>query len=65
MTHIICKPSDVSSGMCGAHAHAWCMCLCRNSASKYLSGPACLQADLNLVKITASHFWVLNTQNAN
>ena len=25
----------------------------------------CTQADLNLVKLTASHFWVLNNQNAN
>ena len=24
-----------------------------------------MQADLNLGKITASHFWVLNAQNAN
>ena len=43
----------------GAHA------LCRNIVSKYLSGLACTQANLSLVKITATHFWVLNTQNAN
>ena len=39
--------------------------LCRTSESKYLSYLACMQADLNLTKITTSHFWVLNTQNSN
>ena len=39
--------------------------LCKTSTSKYLSGLARMQQDLNLAKITASHFWVLNTQNAN
>ena len=34
-------------------------------ASKYMSGLACMQAELNLGKITTSHFWVINTQNAN
>ena len=43
----------------GAHA------LCRTSMSKYLSGLVCTQAEPNLPKITASHFQVLNTQNAN
>ena len=31
----------------------------------YFSRPACMQADQNLGKITASHFGVLTTQNAN
>ena len=39
----------------GAHA------LYKYDMSKYLSGLACLQADLNIEKITASHFHVLNT----
>ena len=39
--------------------------ICKTSVSKYLSGQECMPADLNLVKMTASHFWVLNTQNAN
>ena len=46
------------------HKHGTCA-LTNMSASKYLSGLACMQADMNLVKITASHFQVLNTQNAN
>ena len=45
--------------MNGTHA------LCKTSMSKKLSGLACTQADPNLVKITAAHFLVLNTQNAN
>ena len=45
--------------MHGAHA------LCRNSASKCLKGLACMQADLNLAKTTASQFGVLNAQNVN
>ena len=45
--------------MHGAHA------LCKTSVSKCLSGLVCMQADPNLAKITTSHFWVLNTQNAN
>ena len=32
---------------------------------KYPTGLACTQADSNLGKLTASHFQVLNTQNAN
>ena len=44
--------------------HGTCA-LCRNSASKYLSSLACMQTGPNLVKITALHFQVLNTQNAN
>ena len=52
-------------------AYTTCMCmygthaLCRNSMSKYLNDLVCMQADLNLEKITSSHFQVLNTQNAN
>ena len=45
--------------MHGTHA------LDKNGVSKYLIGMACMQADLNLGKLTASHLWVLNTQNAN
>ena len=38
---------------CTMHAiHA----LCRTRASKYFSGLACMQADVNLVKITPTHF---------
>ena len=37
----------------------------KTRASKYSSGLACMQANTNLVKITTSLFWVLNTQNAN
>ena len=44
--------------------HGTCA-LCKNSMSKYLSGLVCMQADLNLQKITTSHFQVLNTQNTN
>ena len=43
----------------GTHA------LCKTSTSKYLSGMECVQANLNLAKITVSHIWVLNTQNTN
>ena len=39
--------------------------LCKTSTSKYLSGLACTQAHMNLVKITASHFWALDMQNSN
>ena len=38
--------------------------LCETSMSKYSSGLACMQANLNLVKIPDSHFGVLHTQNA-
>ena len=40
---------------CGAHA------IIKNGMPKYPSGLTGMQADLNLGKITASHFWVLNT----
>ena len=36
-----------------------------DSAPKYPSGLACMQPNLNLGKLTASHFQVLNTQNEN
>ena len=39
--------------------------LIKYGISKYLSGLACMQAYSNLEKMTASHFQVLNTQNAN
>ena len=45
--------------MHGAHA------LIKYGMPKYLSCLACMQADLNLGKLTASHFQVQNTQNAN
>ena len=52
---------------------ACAMCTCMHGAfapnkygaSKYLSSLACMQADLNLEKITASHSQVISTQNAN
>ena len=46
---------------CASHAgmHAPCA-LYKYGASKYLSGLACMQANSNLEKITASHFGVLN-----
>ena len=52
------NPSDVTSGMHDACA------LSNMGMSEYQSGLACMQADLNLGKISTSHFWVLNTQNA-
>ena len=56
MTHLACL-------LC-AHVHGACA-LNKNGRHKYPSGLAFTQADLNLGKLTASHFWVLNTQNAN
>ena len=51
---------------CVMHTHVHDACaLCKTSTSKNFSGLACKQADLNLAKRTTSHFWVLNTQNAN
>ena len=55
MSHLACVTCVC---MYGAHA------LGKPSVAKYLSGLAYMQADLNLAKINASHFWVLNTQNA-
>ena len=65
MVHIICEPSDVMSGIGNAHTCMVHVLYAKISASKYLSGLACMQANLNLDKITASHFQVLNIQNAN
>ena len=59
------NPSDVTLGMHDACIHAWGTCSMLNSMIKYLSGLACMQANLNLERITASHSWVLITQNAN
>ena len=50
--------------------HIACMHVCMHGAHalneygvpKYPSGLACMQADSNLGKITASLFWVLNAQ---
>ena len=39
--------------------------LYKYGASKYLGGLACMIADSNLGKLTASHCQVLHTQNAN
>ena len=52
MSHLAC-----ASCMC-MHG-AWA--LYKYGASKYPSGLACMQADSNIGKITASHFQVLNT----
>ena len=56
MSHLACT---LCACMHGTHA------LNKYGASKYLSGLACMQADLNLGKLTASHFQVLDTQNEN
>ena len=50
--------------MLHTHMHGACA-LIKNGMSKYLSGLACMQAILNLGKLTTSHIQVLNTQNAN
>ena len=59
------NPSDITSGMCIVCMHEGACALCINSVSKYQRGLACIQADLTFGKITASHFQVLDTQNAN
>ena len=56
VSHLACT---LHASMHGAHA------LIKYDTSKYLSGLACKQANSKLGKITASHFQVLNTQNAN
>ena len=54
------NPSDVTSGMRNMHGHTWhTRSKNKIGVSKYSSDLACAQADLNLVKITASHFPVL------
>ena len=55
-SHLACA---MLTCMHGAHA------LNKYGMSKYPSGLACMQADSILAKIMDSHFWVLNTQNAN
>ena len=51
---------------CMMHIHMHGICaLNKYVASEQSSGLACTQADLNLAKITATHFWVINTQNGN
>ena len=45
--------------MHGAHA------IIKMGALKYLNSLMGIPAELNLRKLTASHFWVLITQNAN
>ena len=55
-SHLACMMHMHIHGICALHKYG---------ISKYPSGLACMQADSNLGKITASHFWVLNTQNAN
>ena len=57
-----------SSTQCECDENMMISCLCalsKKSMSKYPSSLVRAQDNLNLGKITASHFWVLNTQNAN
>ena len=54
-----CLAFMMHAHMHGTHA------LNKYGASKYPSGLACMQANLKLEKIAASHFWVVNAQNAN
>ena len=46
------------------HVHGACAII-NMGMPKYLNGLMCMPADSNLGKLTASHFWVLITQNAN
>ena len=46
------------------HMHGACATI-KMGASKYLNGLTGTPANLNLGKLTASHFNALNTQNAN
>ena len=67
---VMCFTSFVNLVMshwaCGScmNMHHTCA-IFKNGMPKYLCSLAVMQADLNLEKTTASHFWVLNTQNAN
>ena len=54
-----CLACVMHACMYGIHA------LNKHGTSKSLSGLACMQVNSNLEKITASHFQVLNTKNAN
>ena len=56
MSCLACMMCACMHGACPLHKYG---------ASKYPSGLVCMQADSNLEKITTSHSWVLNTQNAN
>ena len=56
---MLCLACTTCMHMYGVHA------LNISGTSKYSCDLACMQADMILVKITASHFQVLNTQNAN
>ena len=47
-----------------AHMHGTCAII-KMGMSKYSNGLTGTPADLNLTKLTASHFNALNTQNAN
>ena len=53
MSHQACM---MCMHMHGAHS------LSNIGTYKYLSPLACMQADTNLAKVTASHFWVLNVE---
>ena len=62
MVHIICELCDVMLGMCDVHgAHA----IIKIAMSKYSNSLTGMPADLNLMKLTASHFKALITENAN
>ena len=51
---------------CVMHVHMHGACaLYKYGMFKNPSGLACMQADLNLEKITTTHFQVLNAQHAN
>ena len=67
MMWFTCKANLVTSHWACAtcvHVHGT-YDLNKYGASKHPSGLAYMQADSNLAKITASHFQVVNTQNAN
>ena len=55
--------SQLACGSC-ACMHGACA-LSEMGMLKYLNGLTCMPADLNLRKLTATHFWVLIAQNAN
>ena len=51
-SHLACAACTYMHGACALYKYG---------TSKYPSGQACMQADSNLGKFTASHFQVLNT----
>ena len=55
-SHLACVSYACMHGTCTLY---------KFGVSKYPSGLACMQADSNLGKLTASHFQVQNTHNAN